>query len=232
MKNDDYLKIIEHTNTPFTSLERAAKGIEQAINETTSMRNWATSYSHDHFSKVFRDQEKLIIKFNQIENWNRYIAEASENSKKLATAFEEINKYEKVQIALRRKLSEESSKPHGKIQATDHKPEVGLRKDTVKIVVHASSTRQSKPAQKIVSAPGSWMGSIAGFLYSKKTREHVFEPIIADFQNEFFEELSKGASPARLLNVRSRHWFGFIASVALQAIASVAKVVREFKSAS
>ena len=75
------------------------------------------------------------------------------------------------------------------------------------------------------------MDWFSGLIYSKKTKERVFDPILADFRHEYFEELREGAPRGRMFFVHARHWCGFIAAVALQAMSSLAKVIGAYRSA-
>src|SRR5688572_23765018 len=50
----------------------------------------------------------------------------------------------------------------------------------------------------IAQPPGGWMLRFARVVFSKKTREHVFEQAVQDFRDEYCEALSEGADRTRL----------------------------------
>lgn len=45
---------------------------------------------------------------------------------------------------------------------------------------------------KIEYPPGMYVSKVLGFLFSKKVQERVFDSILADMQEEYFEALDKG----------------------------------------
>ncbi len=79
--------------------------------------------------------------------------------------------------------------------------------------------------------PGIRMLRCAGALFSKKTIERVFEPIVADYQHEVFEAIKSGRCQAEVRRIQERHWIGFVLAVACQIAGSIGKLVRALKGA-
>jgi hypothetical protein len=64
----------------------------------------------------------------------------------------------------------------------------------------------------IVSAPGNKLLKISNFLYSIKDQKEIFNPAIADWQEEYFQALSKNEIwKARWINVR--YVYAFLATM-------------------
>jgi hypothetical protein len=77
----------------------------------------------------------------------------------------------------------------------------------------------------ISNAPGSKLLSIVDFLYSSKTVEQTFKPIIADWRYEYFEALKQRRKwKARCISMRYR--FSFINAMTLSKVFSLLKQVR------
>jgi len=56
---------------------------------------------------------------------------------------------------------------------------------------------------KVKMPPGFYLSKFITFLYSKKTRERVFEPALADMQNDYFSALDCGNTiKARWIHLR------------------------------
>jgi hypothetical protein len=84
---------------------------------------------------------------------------------------------------------------------------------------------------KIVLPAGSKLHSFAGFVYSKKTLEMVFLPIISDMRQEYFEALSKNQIwKARWVRVRGT-WSFFAAMGLDRAFAFVSFFMETWRSA-
>jgi hypothetical protein len=82
------------------------------------------------------------------------------------------------------------------------------------------------------SAPGSSLGAFAKFVYSKKTYERVFEPIISDMRLEYNEALASGEHwHARWVHVRYSIAFG-IAIMAKHCVSVVKLIQRIWTAAS
>ncbi len=77
--------------------------------------------------------------------------------------------------------------------------------------------------------PGSWMRSVAQFLFSKRTVELVFEPLVADYRHEVFEAMVSKSKPGTLRRIGIRHWLGFAIALLLTAGANIGQVVRALK---
>lgn len=88
-----------------------------------------------------------------------------------------------------------------------------------------------KPRTRIALPPGGWMLDIAGIVFSKKTREDVFEQAVQDFRDEYCEALSEDADSTRLFFLASRHWIGFVLAVLMQGGREIARVIKTLKGA-
>ena len=97
----------------------------------------------------------------------------------------------------------------------------------------AMAKELDKPAAEIAieMPPGTRMMNWACALFSKRTIELVFEPIVADYQHEVFEALQAGHPQAEVKLIRARHWTGFLLAVACQIAGSIGKLVRALKGA-
>ncbi len=78
------------------------------------------------------------------------------------------------------------------------------------------------------SLPGNFWLNLVDFFYSQKIKKQVFEPIIADWQEEFFEALfKKEIWKARWINVR--YTYAFLASMWQKSpIGDLIEFVRKF----
>lgn len=79
--------------------------------------------------------------------------------------------------------------------------------------------------------PGLRMMDWARALFSPKTLEKYFEPIVADYQYEMIEAMLKSKSVPPLRYIAVRHWLGFIIAVLLVASAGIGKVIKSIKGA-
>jgi hypothetical protein len=87
--------------------------------------------------------------------------------------------------------------------------------------------RDKAPRVKIQKAPGTRLLTFVEWLYSPKTVEQVFKPIIADWRTEYYDALNQG----RVLKARwisLRHTYGFFKAMFKDKIFSF---VRNFISA-
>ena len=75
----------------------------------------------------------------------------------------------------------------------------------------------SNHSNRIVRPPGAFLSSIAEFLYSPKTRQHVIMPIISDLQMEYCEALAAGR-PYKAAWVRVRGYWSFFKAIGLYTI--------------
>lgn len=95
------------------------------------------------------------------------------------------------------------------------------------IIRHASKSLSSRPkntAPSISKAPGSRLLAVVEYLYSPKTVEGVFKPIIADWRVEVFGALKEG-NPRKAAWIRVRYTFSFIMAMGLSKILSVLRSV-------
>ncbi len=90
---------------------------------------------------------------------------------------------------------------------------------------------QPPESSAIARAPGGWMLAVAGTIFSKKTRKRVFDQVVADFRDEYFEALNECAGRARMLFLIGRHWSGFILAVVMQGGRELAKAIKTLKGA-
>lgn len=66
--------------------------------------------------------------------------------------------------------------------------------------------------ERIIKPPTFYANKFAWFLYSTKTQKEIFEPIIADWQKEYFEALSRNEIwKARWIKVR--YIYAFLAAM-------------------
>jgi hypothetical protein len=89
----------------------------------------------------------------------------------------------------------------------------------------------SSPPQRLKSsAPGSRLGKLAKFVYSKKTYERVFEPIISDMRLEYNEALAgREHWHARWIHVRCS--IAFCIAIMAKHWVSVAKLIQRIWTA-
>jgi len=77
--------------------------------------------------------------------------------------------------------------------------------------------------EKIARPPGIFILRIINFIYSKKVAERIFEPILADMQEEYFEALSNSLKlKAKWIHLRSI--FSIFIAIASQLSISVVKL--------
>ena len=84
---------------------------------------------------------------------------------------------------------------------------------------------------KIIHPPGTRMTVWAGALFSPQTVERIFEPIVADYQTEYFDTLQKNADTKRLRVIACRHWSGFILSAIFVAVSGIGKIIKAIRGA-
>ncbi len=95
------------------------------------------------------------------------------------------------------------------------------------LVIEVRATKRAR----IEMPPGLQMNALANMLFSKKTAQCVFEPIVADYQHEMFEAIKAGHPQATVRRIQTRHWIGFVVAVACQIVESIGKIVRAWKGA-
>lgn len=83
-----------------------------------------------------------------------------------------------------------------------------------------------RPSTKIKAAPGSNLLLIVEFLFSPKTVENVFRPIVADWRTEYFTALREERRwKARWINVR--YIFSFGKAIGLSKFLSIVRSVAQ-----
>lgn len=95
------------------------------------------------------------------------------------------------------------------------------------IIRHAGQSPSSRPkntAPGIGKAPGSRLLALVEYLYSPKTVEGVFKPIIADWRTEYFDALKEG-NRRKAAWIRVRYTFGFVMAMGLSKLLSVLRSV-------
>lgn len=76
----------------------------------------------------------------------------------------------------------------------------------------------------VTTAPGSFISVILKTIYTKKSYERVFQPLISDMQEEYFDALAeKRERHAKWVHVRG--YLTLILTVAAHAKTSVGKIV-------
>ena len=92
-----------------------------------------------------------------------------------------------------------------------------------KVLDHDRITRQES---RITSAPGTKLIAFIRLIYSAKTVERIFDPIYADFCEEYFAALDAGEKwHARWIQVR--YYKDFVKAVSLFGVVRLAKTVFE-----
>jgi len=82
--------------------------------------------------------------------------------------------------------------------------------------------------QSIKKPPGTFLNRSAEFLFSKKAYCHIFQPMISDMREEYFEALEEGrTAKAKWINARS--WCTFIITACLHGLTSALKVIGKIK---
>jgi hypothetical protein len=82
----------------------------------------------------------------------------------------------------------------------------------------------SPPRQHVIRPPGQALHRVAG-LFSKRTRERVLDPIIADMQVEYCEELAvERPRKLKLWWVQARAWVAFAEAIVLRTV--VGRIIR------
>lgn len=83
--------------------------------------------------------------------------------------------------------------------------------------------------RQVALPPGYRMLAAARFLFSPKTIERVFEPIVADLQHETFAAEHAGESVSRLRFISARYWLSFFLAAVAVATASIGQVMKVMK---
>ncbi|WP_437758413.1 hypothetical protein [Sorangium sp. So ce1389] len=94
---------------------------------------------------------------------------------------------------------------------------------------HSRSQSIKRRRRRITGPPGCRLHALAGFFYSRKTMERVFDPMLADMRSEYFEALANGRIwKARWHRVT--YYWAFVKSIGLHSVLSLAQeIVSMFK---
>jgi hypothetical protein len=84
------------------------------------------------------------------------------------------------------------------------------------LVVSSPKTQTSR----ITPPPGFYMQKVADFLCSKKTRELLVKPILADMQHEYFEALSQHRTRKACM-IRARYFLNLCMALGLMRVLKV-----------
>ena len=99
-------------------------------------------------------------------------------------------------------------------------------KEWFKAIINALQMKNiRKKKLHVRNAPGTRLLLIADFLYSPKTFEQTFKPLIADWRYEYFEALKHGRTKkARWISFRYR--YSFVMAMSLSKVFSLLKQIR------
>jgi hypothetical protein len=95
------------------------------------------------------------------------------------------------------------------------------RTTTLQILSLLELLARSNKRGRIRRAPGSLLGTISEFLFSKKTLEEIVNPTIADLQMEYCEALA-ARRPYKAAWVRVRGYWSFAKAIGLYGIVKAA----------
>jgi len=110
--------------------------------------------------------------------------------------------------------------------------EVTRKSDKYGPVVVARYTRPSAKPARIAMPPGHSMTRIAEliFFFSPKTRQRIFEEIVADYRCEMVDAEAKECPPATMRRIRAQYWGAFVIAIALElATGVVGRIVKALK---
>lgn len=79
--------------------------------------------------------------------------------------------------------------------------------------------------------PGSWMLAVSGLVFSRKTKERVFDQVVADFRDEYFDALRHGDGRAKRSFIVARHWAAFSVAFVHEVASGIGKVIKALKDA-
>lgn len=93
----------------------------------------------------------------------------------------------------------------------------------------AAPYRQLEPKfPRIEKAPGSLFLSFVDFFYSSRTVETIFQPLVADWRNEYFEALMKQRKwKARWISIRYR--YSLIQVIGLEIVSVIIKILKRLR---
>lgn len=93
---------------------------------------------------------------------------------------------------------------------------VTLQVDNVQVTIQRTG--------KVTLAPGSRLHDLAGFFYSRKTMARVFDPMLADMREEYFETLANGRKWRARWVLLSYYW-AFAKVLPIHALVGLGKQV-------
>jgi hypothetical protein len=94
-----------------------------------------------------------------------------------------------------------------------------MQQQSKEVLAEHISNKSHEIERRIVRPPGRWMRQITRTVYSKKSNERVFDPLISDYQIEYFDAIKEGADRTRCFFLVVRHSFAFVCA-ALNQIGS------------
>lgn len=100
----------------------------------------------------------------------------------------------------KRQLSREAEEQQRKLESIVNTKELESRKVTI-----------ARP-------PGMRLMNVVEVLVSPERYERVFQPILADWHEEFFQALSQNRGRGKLLAIRIRHTWGFLKALGLLSL--------------
>lgn len=93
------------------------------------------------------------------------------------------------------------------------------------ILLNISFDHNTQFKSRTTKAPGARLLAVIDFLFSPKTVEQTFKPLIADWRHEYFEALKQNRKwKARWISARYR--FSFINAITLSKVFSLLKQIR------
>jgi hypothetical protein len=96
------------------------------------------------------------------------------------------------------------------------------------LVIHNLCTElvvQLCEARRVKEAPGTNLLAMVDFLFSSRTVEQTFKPLVADWRLEYFDALNRGrAWKARWIT--ARYLYSFIMAMSLSRLLSILKELR------
>ena len=79
-----------------------------------------------------------------------------------------------------------------KISGEDDNGKPNISKDELMYYYGLMKGKVEEKTTDIIMPPGTYFSKIIGFIYSKKSKERIFDPIISDMHQEYFEALDQG----------------------------------------
>ena len=97
-----------------------------------------------------------------------------------------------------------------------------------KLLYIVNSIRNIYQLRRIKKPPGNFLNCAAEFLFSKKNYKHIFQPLISDMREEYYEALAEGRTlKAKWIN--ASYWCTFFITIVLHGFSSVLKVIEKIK---